>query len=125
MRSNIFLISRPRKVGLWIIWTMGGGCKTLPPPIHIRQKQPNRDRVKHVCSNSGLHGYNLFSLFSRTLFGVCTKPEKSEKTQIDSSTIDVNVEFVHSQYSYILSSQLCHIVFASDKIKNDSDNFRF
>ena len=84
----------------------GGGAKHSPPPIHIRQKQPNRDRVKHVCSNSGLHGYNLFSLFSRTLFGVCTKPEKSEKTQIDSSTIDVNVEFVHSQYSCILTSQV-------------------
>jgi len=28
------------------------------------------------------------------------------KIQIDSSTIDDNVEFVHSQYSYILTTQL-------------------
>jgi len=37
--------------------------------------------------------------------------------QIESSTIDGNVEFVHSQYSCILTSQV------SDNIINNSDNF--
>ena len=46
--------------------------------------------------------------------------------QIDSSKIDGNVEFVHSQYSCILSSQLTSVnsVFASDKIINNRDHFR-
>ncbi len=44
--------------------------------------------------------------------------------QIDSSTIDGNVEFVHSHiqlYSYVTSA---NSVFASDKIINNSDNFK-
>ena len=44
--------------------------------------------------------------------------------QIDSSTIDGNVEFVHSHiqlYSYVTS---VNSVFASDKIINNSDNFK-
>jgi len=42
-------------------------------------------------------------------------------SQIDSSTIDGNVEFSHSQlYSYVTSVNL---VFVSDKIINNSDNF--
>ena len=42
--------------------------------------------------------------------------------QIDSSTIDGNVEFVHSVqlFSYVTSVNL---VFVSDKINNNSDNF--
>ena len=43
--------------------------------------------------------------------------------QIDSSTIDGNVEFAHSHYSCILTSQVS-TYFLSDKIINNSDNFR-
>ena len=44
-------------------------------------------------------------------------------TQIDSSTLVGNVEFVHSQYSCFLTSQVS-TVFVSDKIIDNSDNFR-
>ena len=39
------------------------------------------------------------------------------------STIDGNVVFVHSQYSCILHHK-CQFSFVSDKIINNSDNFR-
>ena len=43
-------------------------------------------------------------------------------SKIDSSKIDNNVEFVHSQlYSYVTS--VVNLVFVSDKIINNSDNF--
>ena len=46
-------------------------------------------------------------------------------SQIDSSTIDGNVEFVHSQYNHVNSDVTSvNSVFVSDKIINNSDNFR-
>ena len=45
-------------------------------------------------------------------------------SQIDSRTIDGKVEFVHSQYSCILTSQVSIQFYVSDKIINNSDNFR-
>ena len=45
-------------------------------------------------------------------------------TQIDSSTIDGNVEFVHSQYSCILTSQGTTQFFLFDSIIINSANFR-
>ena len=41
--------------------------------------------------------------------------------QIDSSTIDGNVECLHSQYSCILTSQVSYV---SDKVINNSDHFK-
>ena len=38
------------------------------------------------------------------------------KTQIDSSTIDGNVEFVHSQYSCIMTSQVSTEFLCSTKL---------
>ena len=43
------------------------------------------------------------------------------KNQIDSCTIDGNVEFSVQLFSYVTSVNL---VFVSDKINNNSDNFR-
>ena len=45
---------------------------------------------------------------------------RNSLNQIDSSTIDGNAEFVHSQYSCTSVNS----VFESDKIINNSDNFR-
>ena len=44
--------------------------------------------------------------------------------QIDSSTINGNVEFVHSQYSSVFLRHKCQLSFVSDKIINIRDNFR-
>ena len=44
--------------------------------------------------------------------------------QIDSSTIDGNVKFVHYQYNCISVFSRVNLVFVSDKIINNSDNFR-
>ena len=41
-----------------------------------------------------------------------------------SSTIDAQVEFVQFQYRYILTSQVSTQFFVSDKIINNSANFR-
>ena len=49
---------------------------------------------------------------------------KTIHTQIGSNTIDGNVGFVHSQYSCFLSSHSVNSVFVSEKIINNSDNFR-
>ena len=43
--------------------------------------------------------------------------------QIDSNTIDGNVELVHSQYKLYSNVTSVHLVFVSDKIINNSDNF--
>ena len=45
-------------------------------------------------------------------------------SQIDSNTIDGNVEFVHSQYSCILSSQVSIEFLSPTKLSINSDNFR-
>ena len=46
------------------------------------------------------------------MLGQTNKQTKTyTKTQIDSSTIDGNVEFVHSQYSCILTSQVSTVLF--------------
>ena len=68
----------------------------------------------------------------KLIFNVLNLPTSS--SQIDSSTIDDNVEFVHSQYSCILSSQVSiqlysvvisvNSVFVSNKIIINSDNLR-
>ena len=50
---------------------------------------------------------------------------KAYRDPKDSSTIDCNVEFVHSQNSSILTSQVSSFcVLVSDTIINTSDNFR-
>ena len=43
---------------------------------------------------------------------------------VDSSTIDINVEFVHSQYSCILTSQVSIQFLCPTKLLIISDNFR-
>ena len=58
---------------------------------------------------------------------ICTHKNTNNGNQIDSSTIDGNIEFVHSQYSCILSSDVTSVnsIFLSVKTFNNSDNFRF
>ena len=62
--------------------------------------------------------FNFFWHFSQIWY------ETSTYRQIDSSTIDGNVEFVHSQYSCNSDVTSVNSVFVSDKIINNSDYFR-
>ena len=66
-------------------------------------------RLKAFCLYFYCLDFTAFCLFKKTVTWQCKlRFISSTATQIDSSTIDGNVEFVHSQYSCILSFQfLC------------------
>ena len=60
-----------------------------------------------ISSSFTLHSRVHFTKFYLTfLSSLQCNLDKNKKLQIDSSTIDGNVEFVHSQYSCVLSSQV-------------------
>ena len=64
-------------------------------------------RLKAFCLYFYCLDFTAFCLFKKTVTWQCKlRFISSTATQIDSSTIDGNVEFVHSQYSCILSSQV-------------------
>ena len=65
----------------------------------------------------------LLKICSKGTVIIVNQTVTSSPTRL-SSTIDCNVEFVHSQYSCILTSQVSTQYLCPKKIINDNDNFR-